>query len=72
MSEFLLVIPEGWIQLDWEYITNNIQGMSADNVNGVPVSVVEENLKLGGIIAPESSLVEFKLIDNTYFIIRLG
>ena len=28
MSQFLLVIPEGWTQLDWQYITNNVPNMS--------------------------------------------
>ncbi len=72
MSEFLLVIPEGWTQLDWAYIANNISGMGYQNVvNGV-ASDIEEILKANGIIPVESSLVEFKLIDDTYFLVRLG
>jgi hypothetical protein len=72
MSEFLLVIPEGWTQLDWPYITNNVPHMGmADVVNGA-VSDIEARLKDGGVIAPESSLIEFKLIDDTFFLVRLG
>lgn len=72
MSEFIIVIPEGWIQLDWQYITNNISGMDYQGVVNAANSDIEERLKSGGIIPLESSLVEYKLIDDTYFMIRLG
>jgi len=72
MSEFLLVIPEGWTQLDWEYIANNVSGMGYQNVVNGAASDIEELLKTNGIIPVESSLVEFKLIDDTYFLVRLG
>lgn len=72
MSEFLLVIPEGWTQLDWQYITNNVGAMGyGDVVNGV-TSDIEAKLKDAGVIAADASLVEFKLIDDTYFMVRLG
>ena len=72
MSDFLLVVPEGWTQLDWEYISNNISNMGASNVKGATTLDIETYLKEGGIIAPEASLIEFKLIDDTYFLVRLG
>lgn len=76
MSEFLLVIPEGWTQLDWQFITNNIADMGQGNVlnwlNSNEFSYIEAGLKEHGIIAPDATLVGVKLIDDTYFLIKLG
>jgi hypothetical protein len=72
MSDFLLVIPAGWTQLDWEYISNNVANMSSQAVNTGVISDIEAWLKDGGQIPAESSLVDFKLIDNTYFLVKLG
>lgn len=72
MSEFLLIVPEGWTQLDWTYITSNVPNMSYIDVTNGITSDIEERLKGAGIIPAESSLIEFKLIDDTYFIVRLG
>lgn len=72
MSEFLLIIPEGWTQLDWEFISNNVANMSAQAVNNGVVSDIEQWLKDGGQISTEASLIDFKLIDNAYFLVKLG
>ena len=72
MSDFLLIIPEGWIQLDWEYVSNNVANISSQSVNNGVISDIEQWLKDGGQIPPDSSLIDFKLIDNTYFLIKLG
>lgn len=72
MSEFLLVVPDGWTELDWQYITNNVPYMTyQDVINGARPDI-EDRLKTAGIISPESYLLEFKLIDDTFFLIRLG
>lgn len=72
MSEFLVIVPPGWVQLDWEYISNNVANMSAQAVNNGVVSDIEAWLKEGNQIPAESSLVDFKLLDNTYFLVQLG
>ena len=72
MSEFVVIVPDGWTQLDWAYISNNISNMGHSNVIGATTSDIETYLKEGGIIAPEASLIEFKLIEDTYFLVRLG
>lgn len=72
MGEFLLIIPSGWTQLDWQYITNNVANMGYQNVVNGSTSDIETSLKNAGIIAIESSLIEFKLIDDTYFLVRIG
>lgn len=76
MSSFLLVIPPGWTQLDWEFIANNLTDMSASNVaeyiNAGMLGYIEGPLKQAGLIPAESTLVEAKLIDDTFFMVRLG
>ena len=72
MSDFLLVIPQGWTQLDWQHITNNVAGMSMNEVMTGTVPDIEERLKGAGVIAADAALAEFKLIDDTYFLVRLG
>ena len=76
MSQFLLVIPEGWTQLDWQHITNNVPNMSgpavASMIQSGALSDIEAGLKEAGIILPEASLVDAKLIDDTYFMVKLG
>lgn len=72
MSDFVFVIPEGWIQLDWQYITNNVAGMGYSAVAGGLASDIEAILKSEGIITQESTLLEFKLFNDEVFIIKLG
>lgn len=69
-SEFLVIIPTGWIQLDWDYIANNVP--HAARVNGGTLLDVEESLRDAGIIAPELSLTAFKLIDDSYLLVKLA
>lgn len=44
---FLLIIPEGWTQLDWQYITNNLPNMGyaqvMDYVNTGYIANIDEN-----------------------------
>lgn len=74
MSEFLLVVPQGWTQLDWQYITSNVPNMSygyvIDKLNGGGLGDIDAALKEAGVIT--QTIVEAKLIDDTYFLVRLG
>lgn len=76
MSELLLIIPPGWAQLDWTAITNGVASMSAtqvsDWINSNNYGDMEALLKEAGFVPPDKSIVEAKLIDDTYFIVRLG
>lgn len=72
MSALLLVIPAGWIQLDWEYVSNNFAGLDAGAIKNNVLLDTENALKAAMLIADDASLQEMKLIDDTYFIIRLG
>lgn len=75
MSEFLLVIPEGWTQLDWNAVSN-LYGMDYTGVmNTISIGYygdMDTGLKEAGLIPADVTVVEAKLIDNTYFLVRLG
>lgn len=74
MSDFLLIIPAGWTQLDWQFVSNN--GLSGTSVLNAIVSTnmsdIEAPLKDMGLIPLESSVLEAKLLDDTFFMVRLG
>lgn len=76
MSNLLLIVPSGWTQLDWQYITNNVPDMGKDSVenaiNSGTASTLEPGLKEYGCIPQESVIVEAKLVDDTFFLVRLG
>ena len=76
MSDFLLIVPAGWTQLDWSYLTNNLPSMEKSGVenaiNSNQYADMEPELKAGGFIPQESTIVEAKLIDDTFFLVRLG
>lgn len=76
-GNFLLIIPDGWIQLDWQYICNNIpclDRISVENIinsNSVTMNM-DEPLKAAGFVPQDKTVVAAKLIDDTYFIVQLG
>jgi hypothetical protein len=76
MSEFLLVVPEGWSQLDWQVITNSVPGMdyggTMNMINSNNYADMNDKLKEAGIIPADYSIAEARLIDDTYFLVRLG
>ncbi len=76
MGNFLLVIPEGWTQLDWQNVSTNVDGINSGSVpewiNANYYVDMEEKLKAAGFIPADKSLIEAKLIDDSYFMVRLG
>ena len=74
MSDFLLVIPAGWTQLDWEFVSNN--GLDENSVQNANVTGnmmdVEAPLKDMGLIPPESTVMAAKVIDSAYFMVKLA
>ena len=72
MSEFTLIIPSGWTQLDWQYLSSNFGNLSYPAVMNGVLSDIEFALKEAEAITQAQSLLEFKLIDDTYFLVRLG
>lgn len=74
-ESFLLVVPPGWTQLDWAYITGNTE-LSVANVpnwiNANMLDYIELPLKDAGLLPAESAVVEARLFDDTFFMVRLG
>ena len=75
MSDFLLVIPEGWTQLDWQ-VVSSLPDLNKGNVdNWISTSQFEylaNPLKDAGLIPVDSIVTSAKLIDDTYFMVTLG
>jgi len=73
MSDILLVFPDGWIQLDWSYITSSITDMNETNVNNwiqtSQFSYIEEFLKELSLIDQSAILIDAKLIDQNFAIL---
>lgn len=76
MSDLMLIVPPGWTQLDWEFITNNVADFSKPNVeawlSSGQLSYIEEGLKASAQIPADATVVAAKLIDDTYFLLQLG
>lgn len=75
MESLLLIVPPGWLQLDWSWITSNTElaySNVLDYINSNSLGYIEQPLKIAGLIPEDSVLVEAKLLDDTYFIVRLG
>ena len=74
MSDFLLIVPNEWTQLDWAYLTNKFVDISPSYVNNCAVSNtyadMEAMFKADGLIPEAASLVECKLLDE-FFMVRL-
>ena len=70
MSEFLFVIPEGWIQIDIE-----ASGMSGETITSILSSSqyqsITEMLRVNNLIGAEDTVMDARLFDNTVFIIKL-
>jgi hypothetical protein len=66
MSEFLVVIPEGWTQVD---VTAS--GMSLEVIRAASSQTMDEMLRIAGIITAEQSVQEFRILDENSFFIRV-
>lgn len=75
MSEFLLIIPNGWTQLDW-VVCQQHQDLSQTSVlnwiNANTLNYIEAPLKELQLIPAESTVVDAKLLDDSYFMVKLG
>lgn len=75
MSEFLLIIPNGWTQLDW-VVCQQHQDLSQTSVlnwiNANTLNYIEASLKELQLIPAESTVVDAKLLDDSYFMVKLG
>lgn len=73
MSELLLVFPEGWVPLNWEFISSKIPDMNRTNVDNWiatgQFSYIEEFLKQLNLIQADATVVSAKLIDDKFAIL---
>jgi len=76
MAEILLIVPAGWIQLDWVAVQNDIPDLNKANVeNWIATNqliYIQDALMLSGKIPPDAVVEAAKLLDDTYFLVRLG
>lgn len=75
MSEFLLIVPPGWDQLDWGHVSTNVPGMDAENVKAL---ISAGQFGSIGLMLGQAQLIptgvvvaEAKLLDDSVFLVRL-
>ena len=75
-GNFLLIIPEGWTPLDWDYIVGNVTDMNAGNVEEWIRTSQFENiavcLKAFNLIPQDAIVLNAKLFDSQYFAVLLA
>lgn len=74
MSEFMLIAPEGWTQLDYEFIVNNVfdqNTMENLQLQG-QLFEIDNALRPLGLIPDGLAIQEIKFIDNTFMWVRFG
>ena len=74
MSEFMLIAPDGWTQLDYEFIVNNVfdqNTMENLQLQG-QLFEVDNALRPYGLIPDGLAIQEIKFIDNTFMWVRFG
>lgn len=76
MSEFLLIVPAGWSQLDWAYLTNNVPGFGESSVlawcgGGQVDNDIGTLLREAGQIPADAYVYAAKLVDATYFLVKM-
>lgn len=74
MSNFMLIAPEGWTEMNYEFITNNILDqytMESLMLQGQPYEI-DTALAAYGLLPEGKNIQEIKFIDNSYMWVRLG
>ena len=67
MSEFLVVIPDGWIKIDIA-----ASGMAPETIMSSSLQTITEMLRIPGLIGEADIVTEYRLFDNEIFIIKLA
>lgn len=71
MSDFILIIPDGWIQMDLAEVTARTNA-TGEMITSMSPFVLAQMLVEVELLPPESTIAEFQVFDNTYFVLRLG
>ena len=76
MSNFIFVIPDDWVQLDWEYISNNVAHMAqADVMDYIATRnmlTMTEKMRPSGLIPEGQDIVDARLFDSTVFAVQFA
>lgn len=74
MSEFMMIAPAGWTEMDYEFITNNI--VDQTTMEGLMLQgqlfEIDNMLAQHGLLPDGQTIQEIKFIDNTYMWVRFG
>jgi len=75
MSNFIVIVPDGWTALDYDRIQNvlnvNISSLK-DWINASYFLDVDPTLKEDGMVPMDKTIVEMKIIDDSQLWVRLG
>ena len=74
MSNFMLIAPDGWTEMNYEFITNNILDqytMESLMLQGQPYEI-DTALAAHGLLPEGKNIQEIKFIDNSFMWVRLG
>lgn len=73
MSDFLLIVPEGWVSIDLEYLS--FQGITADSITGLIQSLnlvsLLQCLTYYGLIEPNKTIIDAKIFNNEFCIVKV-
>ena len=75
MSEFVMIVPEGWEALDYDRIQNVLNVSMSSLKDWANVSYfgdVEPLFKEDGMVPMDKTIVEMKIIDDSQLWVRLG
>jgi hypothetical protein len=75
MSEFLIVIPSGWTQLDWETVFNHPMinlSIAQEWIATRQFEYMTTLLIEAGALSEGQNVMEAKIIDGAYFLVQLG
>ena len=75
MSQLLVIVPEDWLEIDWSYTTGNTELTAVSLqyfMSSGQSAYVDEILKAAGLIPLEATLVDAKVLDDAFFMVRLG
>ena len=74
MSEFMMIAPDGWTEMNYEFITNNI--VDQTTMEGLMLQgqlfEIDNMLAQHGLLPDGQTIQEIKFIDNTYMWVRFG
>lgn len=66
MTEFLMVVPEGWIELadGQAFVDLHTEAQLLDLIQSDQLAAIEAMLQDGGVIAPDATMVDFRMFRD--------